>query len=35
MMEMLEDENAESKLTDEVVQSCMYFLSELDFIPAE
>ena len=35
MMEMLEDENAESKLTDELTQTCISFLSDLDFIPAE
>ena len=35
IIEMLEDEAAESKLTDEIVESCIYFLSELDFIPEE
>ena len=35
IIEMLEEEGAESKLTDELVQSCVNFLSELDFIPEE
>ena len=35
IIEMLEEEGAESKLTDELVQSCVNFLSKLDFIPAE
>ena len=35
IIEMLEEEGAESKLTDELVQSCVNFLSELDFIPED
>ena len=35
IIEVLENEEAQSKLTDELVQSCIHFLSELDFIPEE
>lgn len=35
LIEMLEEEGAESKLTDELIQKCISFLSDLDFIPEE
>ena len=35
IIEMLEEEGAESKLTDELIQKCISFLSDLDFIPEE